>query len=268
MAPPVNPVYGTQKMIVERALKDAGYSIAAYVPNAFGQAVSKALVQSTQHISRVVAEGMKHGVFTSTDLRRANMEIAEDAQRAIVQGWRARLPLKSAPYRRGSNPNKDRLSGKLGEALSSSQMTAGTTDRSISFLNTTVLATEARHWYRVNYGAFGYNVPTIRRPKAYPITIDGHTVFTIQDQNEPAANSWLPRRFSFQDNMFVPHLGPADKEGGGHRAAVFTDLGFKALAGNVGPTYRKMLFTKFQRGGLAERFGQKNIHVKAIIKPG
>jgi hypothetical protein len=270
MAPPVNPRYNTD-LIAQRASQAAGYSILVYLPNAIGKAVSEGVAeglwQTTRYANRVIAEGLKAGVFTKTDLRTANLQIAEKAQDAVVQGWRARLPLKSGPYRRGSDPDKDRLSGHLGRALASSQMISGTTDRGITFLNTTYLAENARHWYRVNYGAFGHNVPAIRRPKAYPVTMNGHTLFSIRDENEPAANSWLPRAFSFQDNIFVPHIGPADKEGGGHRAALFTDLGFQSIADNVGPTYTKMLYRKFQSGGMIARFEKRQVNVQAFLRP-
>jgi len=252
--------------IVEHELKQFGYVVTAYMPNAFGHAMGGSLGATAKIITKVIAEGLAHGVFTSKDLREANLEIARRAQRDIVQGWRSRLPLKSPPYRRGSDPNKDRLSGKLGETLASESMVQGTTDRGISFLNTSVLAEEARHWYRVNYGAYGHNVAAIRRPKMYPVTVDGHTLFTLQDENQPAPNSFLPVRFSFQHNEFIPHQGPADVEGGGHRAALFTDIGFRSLGENFGPVYRKMLFTKFSRGGMTERFSAKNASVQAVIK--
>lgn len=260
-----NPAYA-RRLIVERELKNIGYSVAVRIPNAFGHAISEGIDGTVSHITNVLGKGLAAGVFTDKDLRTANLEIAHKAQNAIIEGWRARLPLKSGPYRRGSNPQKDRLSGKLGQTLASSAMVQGTTARSISFLNSSALAENARHWYRVNYGAFGPNVAAIRRPKAYPVTIEGHTIFTLQDPNEPAPNSWLPVRFTFQDKEFFPVQGPADKEGGGHRAALFTDLGYKALSQAVEPAYRKMVFTKFRGGGMLERFEQKNLNIQAIIK--
>lgn len=260
-----DPVY-LQRLIVEREIKNVGYSVAVYMPNAAGKAMARGIEGAVSYITDVLLRGVKEGVFTSTDLRTANLEIARSAQDAILRGWRARLPLKSGPYRRGSDPRKDRLSGALGRTLASDAMVQGTTDRGISFLNTSVLAENARHWYRVNYGAFGYNVPAIRRPKAYPVTIDGHTLFTLQDANDPAPNSWLPRRFSWDDNEFVPIKGPANIEGGGHRAALFTDLGYKALADNFGPAYRRMLFKKFRGGGMFSSFEKKEINIQAVVQ--
>jgi hypothetical protein len=261
-----------QIKITERALKEFGDSVVAYMPVAVGKSAGQAVEVAGHHISQVAAKGIQGNVFTRTELKAAHVAIAERAQNAIVQGWRARLPLKSGPYRKGSNPQKDRLSGRLGEALASEAMISGTTDRGISFLNTEVLRDKARHWYRVNYGAFGDKVPAIRQPKSYPVDLGGHTIGTVQDPNEPASQSYLPIRFTYsQANEFVPLRGPArppdGKRGGGHRAALFTDLGWKAMADGVEPAYRKMLFTKFSRGGMADRFNKKEVDVKVQLKP-
>lgn len=257
----INPRIGTQRVIAERAVTNQIFAVKIYAPTAVRRAVGSAVDKNFTPITQAIYGGLKGGVFPEEPLKRANLEIARRAQRAIVTGWRARLPVKSPPYRRGSDPTKSRLSGKLGEALASEDMLQGTTARGISFLNTTRLATEARHWYRVNYGAFGYRVGAVRKPKAYPVTIDGHTMFALQDEAQPAPNSWLPRRFMFRDNMFIPVKGPANKEGGGHRAALFTDLGFKSVADNVGPVYREMLFDYFRHGGMAQRFEAKGVHL-------
>lgn len=268
MALPVNPIGVTGgRLIVERATTDLAYSVRVYLPNALYRSVAKALDENVTPMTRALYQGMGGGVFPEKPMLDANKKIARRAQQAIVSGWRARLPLKSKPYRRGSDPNKDRLSGKLGEALESPDMISGTTARGISFLNTSLLATEARHWYRVNYGAYGYRVASIRKPKAYPVTIGGHSVFTLRDEMRPAPNSWLPRGgLNFSDDGVVsPRKGPADVEGGGHRAALFTDLGYKAIAENADPVYRQMMMSYFRQGGLAERYTAKSVSVTVKV---
>lgn len=257
MAVPINPRRGGgQRLIVTRAVEDQIYGTLIYVPNAMKRSVAVALGDSAKPISRAVYQGLESGVFPRGPMLKANQEIARRAQAAIVAGWRARLPLKSGPYRRGSNPQKDRLSGALGDTLADSAMIGDTTAAGISFVNINRLAHKARHWYRVNYGAYGYRVPSIRRPKAYPVTVDGHTIFALQDEHQPSTHSWLPKRFVWNERSFIP-LGPANKEGGGHRAALFTDLGFKSVADNVDPVYRQMLFNYFRKGGMKNRYETK-----------
>jgi hypothetical protein len=211
-------------------------AITAYTVLAVSKAVGKALGGNAHAITNMVYESVNKGVPDRLMLR-ANTVLAESAQRAVVSGWRSRLPLRSAPYRKGPDPDHDRLSGKLGEALADESMLRYTTPRGISFLNVQVLNSQARHWYRVNYGAFGPRANP-NRPKAYPITVDGHTVMMLQDEHQPSANSWLPRRFMFEGrDYFTPLRGPADVHGGGHRSALFTDLGFQSIAKNVNRVY-------------------------------
>jgi hypothetical protein len=267
MAVPVNPRGGGGgRLIVTKAVEDQIYGTLIYVPNAMKRSVSLALGDAAKPISRALYSGMENGVFPRGPMLRANQEIARRAQQAILSGWRARLPVKSGPYRRGSNPSKDRLSGALGEALAHTEMTSNTTAAGISFLNINRLAHDARHWYRVNYGAYGYRVPAIRRPKAYPVTVDGHSIFALQDEHQPATHSWLPSRFIWAEGgEFLP-LAPANKEGGGHRAALFTDLGFKSVANNVDPVYREMLFAYFRKGGMKQRYETKGSTVFTTTK--
>jgi hypothetical protein len=247
-----------------RGIAERGFleRITLNLVTAVPRAVSKALTDSADPMTKTLYEGIGAGVFPRSQLLAANQEIARRAQRDILSGWRARLPARSGPYRRGSNPRKDRLSGKLGEALASPAMVRRTTDRAISFLDPITLNAEARHWYRVNYGAYG-GYAIVRRPKAYPVTVAGHTVFTLRDELRPAPNSWLPLRFGFEGSEFVPLKGPARTVGGGHRAALFTDLGFQSVGRNVDPVYREMIFRYFKGGGLKKRYELKGatVHV-------
>ena len=93
-------------------------------------------------------------------LKEANLQIAKEAQAAMVKGWRSRLPRRSSSYRSHS-----RLTKRLGRALADESMTAFTTDRRISFINQTTLDREAKHWYRVDYGASGPNLTEGKQPR-------------------------------------------------------------------------------------------------------
>jgi hypothetical protein len=257
MATVVNPRLASgQRVIALRELSNQVYGIGVQIPNATAAAVSRALNANIEPLTRSIYDGIRENVFTRTEMRKANQEIARRAQGAMVAGWKERLPLKSGPYRAGSDPQHDRLVGALGEALAEGSMTKGTSDRTISFLNFNRLNHDARHWYRVNYGAFGPKA-SVRRPVAHPVTVGGHTVFMLQDEMQPAPNSWLPRRFQWADNAFIPKRGPADVHGGGVRAALFTDLGFKALADNVDPVYREMLSDALKSNKAKPRYKAK-----------
>lgn len=252
-----------QRMIVEREIGNQVWGVTIYATSGVARAVA-AFGDQADVITRTLYEALGgRNRLPDAIMLQANKAIAKQAQNAIVEGWRARLPAKSSPYRRGSDPNKDRLSGKLGETLASAQMTRGTTARGISFLNVGVLNEEARHWYRVNYGAWGPRA-ILRRPKSYPVTVAGHTLFVLRDEAQPASNSWLPKRFIWTEaGYFEPRMGPATVHGGGHRAAVFTDLGFQSLAENVGPVYDRTFRHWIKQRGSIERLRSRGatVHV-------
>lgn len=232
MAP--NPlVYINRKLVAETS-------------EAISKATGTALAKNSDALTKGLFRALKKDAIPQHRMFEANLELAELAQAAIRSGWEARLPVNSLSYRGGSNPKKDRLSGALGRALASEAMTSRTTERAISFLDTDTLWEEARHWHRVNYGARG--------PKRMPrlagehrIQIDGHTIATLQDPGKPDPNSWLPRRYyHFGTEYFAPARkgddgNPADVPGGGHRSALFSELGFQSLSRNLEFVYERML---------------------------
>lgn len=235
--------------------------IATDMTNAVTAGVLAAGKQIKNDFARKLFKAIDLNLIPATRLRHANRTLAEGAQAAIVGGWHEALPAKAPIYRRGPDPNKNRLSQLLGPALASESMLRGTTDRTISFINASYLNTEARHWYRVNYGAYGPKVSP-RRPEAFPVTVQGHTLFHLEDKHRPAPNSWLPRAFvSEGTEYFEPKKGPADVHGGGTRSAVFTDLGFRHIAEHFYPTYGVMFNDYINERGVKTRLRAAGVRV-------
>jgi hypothetical protein len=182
-------------------------------------------------------------------LKEINLRIAEEAHQRVVSGYESRLPRRSLPYR-----PKDRLTGKLGEALRDPRMTSATSDKVISPLNVRILNIEAIHWWRVNYGALGPNLSLGHEEGEYPLRLPGGgSAGVLRDPSRPAPASWLPRWFGWQQtsvghDFFLPLAGPADIEGAGIRAARFTDLALESIAETAGPYtfqgYRKFLVSQ------------------------
>jgi hypothetical protein len=261
---------------VERDLANSVRGVAVYATFSAADAVGKALKANEDEFTRGVYRAIRKNAIGKTRLTAANKELATGAQGAIGRGWRARLPVRAKPYRKGTDPDKDRLSGALGRALRADSMTDATTDRAISFLNTGVLWNEAVHWHRVNYGAFGPKVSDPARTRAYPVTVQGHTLFELHDPGRPDPVSWLPRgRHNFpgiefeEDFSFFKPGGrfgkkdmKADLPGGGHRAALFTEIGFRHIARNLDPVYRGMLNSWVQEVG-ADAV-RKELHAKGV----
>lgn len=239
--------------------------IAIGATNAFTKAGVEAGRTIKDELTRKFFKALNLNLIPATRLETANLHLARTAQNAVTQGWKATLPAKSPDYRRGPDPKKNRLSQLLGPALASSSMLAGTTNRTISFINIQTLNTEARHWYRVNYGAYGPKV-NLKRPKAFPVKVGGKTLFELHDPHRPAPNSWLPRGYIAEGrHYFEPKKGPADVHGGGSRSAVFTDLGFASLATNFGPTYRAMFISYIDEAGVKAKLRKAGLRVRVTI---
>lgn len=222
-----------------------GSELVAETTGAIAEATGSALQKNADQFTRGLFRALQKEAIPDARMYEANIALARRAQKAITDGWRARLSEPpTAPYR----ANRGRLTGALGSALASGSMIERTNSRAISFLNTSTLKREARHWYRVNYGARG-PLKSPARPRPHTISIDGHTVAELEDPGKPARNSWLPRRFTIDEatgeltptRLRGPLQNKADVPGGGHRAALFSELGFRSLAANLEFEYREML---------------------------
>jgi hypothetical protein len=190
-------------------------------------------------VQRVLGRTLDLKLLPSSTRKNVNLRIADLAATRVANGWRERLPANAPPYRVGEN----RLSGTLDPALQNiADMTADTTDRVISFINVSSLNSQARHWYRVNYGAAGPNLAARNPREQYVVEVGGRPAFRIQDKSNPDPRNMLPHHF-FSYGIgaeFVPLRGPADRPSNGVRAARFTDLGLQSIQRNFGPEYMKM----------------------------
>lgn len=197
-------------------------------------------------------------------LESANLRVAESAQRAVVAQYESRLPRHSHPYRPvGVTPGRGRLVGRLGAALSSPSMTANTTDRVVSFVNTSVLNEEAEHWHRINYGTGALAEPA----QSFPVTVGSARIGALRDPGRPAPYNLLPRFFVWGvADEFFPRSGPGEMRAGrGSRAAHYLDAGFEATAKGIGPAYTQMLveYSETKRGQV--RLRRHNINVQATL---
>jgi len=168
-----------------------------------------------------------------------NQRIATDARDAMASGYESRLPRNTHSYR-----SEERLTGRLGPALRSDAMIAGTSKRVISFINFNHLNQQAKHWYRTNYGAVGRGgVPAGRfsEPETYRVELHFNGQSTqlaaLRDPQRAAPQSYLPRTFMWVGSGTGAELHPRKpakpvlvNQGKGTRAARFTDLGYEVVA--------------------------------------
>lgn len=228
------------------------------------------IARATSRIGRelpTIVENLGQALATRSlprgKMRGINEGIARSAQKAMVAGYRSRLPIG------GSLGGPNRLSGTLGPALGSEGMISGTSDRVISFLNTDLLNQKAKHWYRINYGASGPNLAKAGGSTAstFQVNLNGRPFIVLRDDAPPAVLSWLPKVFEWGPaNEMIVWSGPARPLGKGSRAAHFTDLGLEVVAEQFGPAY-DLFFREFvQDAKNRARLAKKNINVIADVR--
>jgi len=193
-----------------------------------------------------LAEQFRHTVRDAGRLQEVNTALAIHMRRGVIDAYtRNVLAVRSAPvYRVGEN----RFSGgALLEALSAPSMVEAS-PRGISFIDDELLDSQARHWYRLNFGALPAS-ESIVAPK--PIVRFGRgrairlTHLSAQQPSGPFRVPELPAtRGHFKgDGSFYPFYNPGgvrvsgefSKRGIGARR--FLDEGLVAFAREFRPVY-------------------------------
>jgi hypothetical protein len=231
--------------------------------NAFNRAVRNSL-QELPSVVTAIGQSIERRAFPEAKFEKANLEIAANAQRAMVAQWRSRLPRNSAPYR-----PKDRLTGHLGSALANPAMLKGTSSHVISFINEDYLRKTAQHWYRINYGAAGPNLSGGREAQTFQVMLQDRPFLVLRDDLGPAPTSWLPRVFSWNDVGEMTRVrGPAGPTGKGVRAARFTDVGLGVVAEQFPKAYDRLFraWLEDETAAARDRLAKKEIEVIADVR--
>lgn len=250
-------ISGGAEAIIRQQQRALAISGAAAITKAVEKGISRELPLVVQNLGKA----LKRNALANSRLLEANERIALSAQRAVLSGYRSRLP------RRGFGGESE-LSGTLGDALADPGMTEGTTDRVISFSNPQILSQQARHWYRVNYGAAG---PAFARagghePAAFTVNVGGRPFVTLRDTHRPAALSWLPAAFYWNGSTMIVTRGPATPRGKGSRAARFLDLGLAEVAKEF-PVQYDRIFREFVNTAAGRaRLQSKGINTNVDIR--
>lgn len=185
-------------------------------------------------------------------LFRTNVDIAEQAHRSVVRGWRTRLPAHTGPS------GRKRLSGHLERAIADPGNTGATTDRVISFVDTELMDREAKHWYRINYGAAGSRYPESRPQARFTMQLNNSTLASFMDESPPDPKSWIPRlqRGPDGERRWVAVPSPY-----GARAARFLDLGHATVARKAPQAYENLWRNYLNEGGQTVRSRLKKVDI-------
>lgn len=205
--------------------------------------MSKMIQGSTREMPGVLtslSKALDLKAMPRSKMRDTNMRIAREAQAAVVNGWKSRLP------RHTTEGSRSRLTGRLGPALADPDNLAGTTDRVVSFVNIQHMNQEAAHWYRINYGAAGANLAkSQRKPRRFVIQLNGEVFGSFRDDLPPDQISWIPERIWWRGVNMFPRKSRNDKvvireNTNGARAARFLDLGHAVVARQAPVAYEQM----------------------------
>jgi hypothetical protein len=240
---------------------------------AFASMFADAIKGSTQDLPnalKTMGQAMELRRMPRTRLQRVNEEIADKAQAAVVRGWRQRLPMNHPATTR-----KTRLHGHLGRALADPGNTSATTDRFISFINTDLMKSEARHWYRINYGAVGENLgKSKQQPRRFVMQLNGQAFASFRDELPPDPISFIPTRRYWKAGAMYPMKDPRtgkveiEVNENGARAARFLDLGHAVVAREA-PKAHDKLWREYvdEKGGLArQRLSKVGIQVRGDLR--
>lgn len=252
----------TPRNFRKRVVKQAKGAIVVSSATLVSGAVHGA-AQELPNVVKTLGQALDLRLMSRAKMKAANEQIAEDAQKAVVQGWRRRLP-----YAHPATSRKNRLSGALGPALADPANLAATTDRVISFANEHVLSREAKHWYRVNYGAAGRNLARGRQAKRFVMLLNGETFGSFRDELPPDPISYIPAVIAWHGDAMYPKSKEVKVNENGARAARFLDLGHSVVARKAPAAYDKLWRNYINEKGnqAAQRLKKKEIHLKGELR--
>lgn len=210
-------------------------------PNAIARGAARAF-DDLDPLVKTLSQALATRGLPTGQMKAANQRIAKNAQKAMVGGYYATLPLRSPGYRPHQRHTK-----ALERALADEAMTANTTDRVISFVNQRFLDGKAEHWYRINYGVAGHLTQGPgREARTFVVLVNKQNIATLRDPNPKRQGGiYLPHRFRWDGVMFTPLTKVKPRSSiskvTGSRAAHFVDLGLETVAEEAGPVYEKIL---------------------------
>jgi len=203
-----------------------------------------------------------------SSLANAHRDVAAGMQQAVLASYAQRVTARKRikePYRVGQN----RFSGgALRRALKSENMVSANHD-GIAFVNKDILDAEARHWYRLNYGAGARGATN--NAKSYRLKLFGSTISQISDPGGPSGAFKMPRGiwggnesakgagfpagfYPTGVSLVVPTQGIAARR--------YLDAGLAYLAKNLGPRYEELLDEWIDQAERGKGPLSKTVHIK------
>lgn len=210
---------------------------------AVGYSVGSGLVQAVKGSDFLLNDLIDISIKTNQGRQKINGELAHLMQEAVVNAYNANvIALQRVPsYREGQG----RFPLALGRALASEEFAKGT-GSGISFINTDLLDSVARHWARLNYGAApnagGLDAPSFNvafGDVSFPLHLGGDPRPGFSVPNSPGKFGYFKNGGEFHISSKFGMTPRPSKTGIGARR--FLDAGLGALAKRFGPVYTAYL---------------------------
>lgn len=215
-----------QRMIADYARQGISFSAALAIQDLAAEAIAQAAITQLQ-VPKTLGPIVSQEITASRGaLRERNMRVAERAQNAVVEKYISRRGSGGpAGYRKNApEPWKRDAGGKLLKALQSPKFMVVTAD-GILLGQKQWLTSQARQWYRLNYGT----APRPgRRPSAYNVRFMGGSSVLSLAANQPDEGFYIPA-------------------GGWSKTGEFTPYGF-AMRGGGKPRDSKGRFIRINQG--------------------
>lgn len=196
-----------------------------------------------------LAAAFAKSVGNPDDLARAHQNVGERMQDAVLNAYDAR-DLNGEQER----DSPKRFKGKLRPALADPRQ-INATGKGIQFVNRSIMASRARHFARLNWGAAGSGFSGGSSPRT-PLTLFGDTIASISfnEETRPA--------FSLPAGLFLGPNGRYTLPSGSRRDGMFVTLGELpqgVLAGRAVSARKRGVFNKPTRGIRAQYFLEEGI---------
>ncbi len=263
----MDSAYGSLNAMIRGASTDIHFASAAAVRGG---------TRGSMNLVRVLSEALEKRIGDPSDLQKIHSNVAAGMRQSVKSSFEQSVKSYTGTYRVGQN----RISGgALKRAITSDSLAVGT-PTGIDFIDQGRLDTEAAHWRRLNYGAFGTRVKD-RQVTKRPFKFDNVILYTIGLTDSPRpAFGMPPGRFTTTEGKrisYEPSRRGLDKFSpggggrrpipvtGGIRARNFLDAGIVRLTTDLPPAYTRLVKSWLNDAGKSGSLKNTSVRIRAGV---
>lgn len=222
-------------------------NVSSTILDAIDQIATVGVGQALETAFKALEEALGNASAARPYMRAANAALADDIQAAILDAYDENVAAKKhfPSYRVGETNSKGEPSrysgGALRRALSKPSMVNSSANR-VQFIDVGLLDREAKHWYRLNYGAG--SAPGRAQP-VYDWQLGGQSLGQLTLRDPPSGPFSIPHGiWSTGEGGLPPGFyprGPSNIPTKGIGARRFLDAGFEKFSERFPIVYGDLL---------------------------